>query len=352
MSRKPLLEVRDLCLSFAPTHDRVLHGISFSLEEGEILGICGESGSGKSVSALSLMNLLPETARKEGEIYFRGEALHGLSEKEWQGIRGDEIGMVFQNAQTALNPTKRIGKQVEECLIIQAREMSKEDRQKKVLELLSLLDLPRVETLVRAYPHELSGGMKQRVGLAMAIINEPEILIADEPTTALDPFLQDKLLALLLDLRKTRKMSLILISHDIRLVEKYCDRVLIFYAGKIVEEGPAELVFTEPGHWYTKCLLEAMPKQKKRGQELFEIPGRVPSAAERSEILARENPPCLFANRCPFARELCFEKSPAKVDLGQKHFAACHLARPPRETKKVDEPVETKERNRGGIQDE
>ncbi len=175
MSRKPLLEVRNLSLSFAPAHDQVLHGISFSLEEGEILGICGESGSGKSVSALSLMNLLPETACKEGEIYLRGEALHKLSEKQWQGIRGDEIGMVFQNAQTALNPTKRIGKQVEECLIIQAPKMNKEDRQKKVLELLESLDLPQVETLVRAYPHELSGGMKQRVGLAMAIINEPEI---------------------------------------------------------------------------------------------------------------------------------------------------------------------------------
>ncbi len=324
---QPILRVENLKLSLGQPPVTILHDISFDLGAGEILGICGESGSGKSLTALSLINLVPEGSCLEGEIYLQGQQLLDAPEEVWQGKRGKDIAMVFQDSQAALNPTMRVGRQIAESLRIHQGHLSRANRKSRVVKLLEDLGLKQADRVAQAYPHELSGGMRQRVALALALINSPEILIADEPTTALDPSSQDQLLKLLADIRKTYGTSIIFISHDIRLVQDFCDRVLIFYAGSLVEEGPVDQVLSQPGHIYTRCLLEAMPSLAKRGQTLLEIPGRVPSSQEISDLVAREEKGCLFADRCPRALALCRREDPTWQPLGpdQRHRAKCFL---------------------------
>lgn len=321
-----ILEVKNLTVSFEPEDYLVVHDMDFHLNKGEILGICGESGSGKSMTALSLLQLQPKEAKVEGEISFKGENLLGLSQRNWRKIRGQDIAIVFQNAQTALNPTMRVGKQIAEGLIIHHTGLTRQERRDKVYRLLANLGFNKPEEIARSYPHELSGGMRQRIGLSIALINSPDLLILDEATTALDPSLQKQFLDLVRQIKAEIGQSLIFISHDIRLVQDFCDRVLIFYAGEKVEEGPVSDVFKHPSHIYTKLLLEAMPRDTEPGESLVEIPLRVPSSEEITELLGRENPPCLFANRCPFALDKCWVEKPDWRDLGRGHLSACHLA--------------------------
>lgn len=319
--KQPLLSVQDLTVAFPSSDTPVLRGVHFTLEAGEILGICGESGSGKSLTALSLMNLLPPEAQVSGSLILQGRELSRLPEAEWRKLRGDKLALVFQDAQTALNPTMRIGRQVEESLVIHHPELPPPERQERVRHLLTDLGLPETDLLVRAYPHELSGGMRQRVGLALALINQPDLLLVDEPTTALDASLQKQLLRLLADYREQSGHGLIFISHDIRLVRHLCDRVLIYYAGQIVETGPVDQVLSRPGHYYTQGLLAAMPGQKDRQEPLWEIPGTPP---DQEKIESEEG--CLFAGRCPGKKPICLQQKPPFQCVGEGHRAACHFA--------------------------
>lgn len=321
-----LLKVEKLSVSFPKDQGRVVSDLDLTLEEGEILGICGESGSGKSLTALSLLGLQGDDALVTGNIYYRGKKISDLPEKEWRKLRGQELAMVFQDAQSALNPTMRVGKQVAEGLRIHQAQLSGEVVRERVEQLLEALGLKNVAQVARAFPHELSGGMRQRIGLAIGLINAPKLLILDEVTTALDPSLQKSLLELLRQIHDQTGQSTIFISHDIRLVREFCERVLIFYAGEKVEEGPARDVFANPAHVYTKLLMDALPGDAGANTSLVEIPGRVPSSQELSAILAEEAPPCLFANRCPLVIPQCWQEKPALKDLGHRHRAACHLA--------------------------
>lgn len=324
MSERPFLSVKNLRAGFAPNWESLLNGLNFTMNKGEILGICGESGCGKSLTALSILNLLPENADCCGEVLLQGEDLFRLSPAGWRDVRGNRISMIFQDAQQALNPLVRVGRQVEESLIIHRPEMDAGERWKRVLEMLVRVGLPDPEKTARAYPHELSGGMRQRVCCAIALINKPALLIADEPTTALDVAVQEKILNLLTSFRDEYGLSILFISHDLRVVSRFCDRALIYYAGEIVEEGPVEELFTNPRHVYTQLLLQAMPAKAKKDTELVEIPGRVPSSADIARHHAMENAPCIFSGRCPKVMDICRE-TPPRIECSPGHFALCHL---------------------------
>ncbi|MDO5016174.1 MAG: ABC transporter ATP-binding protein [Eubacteriales bacterium] len=321
-----LLRVEKLRISFPNDQGLVVSDLDLSVAEGEILGICGESGSGKSLTALSLLGLHDPDALVEGSIYYQGRELSGLPEAEWRKLRGQDLALVFQDAQTALNPTMRVGKQVAEGLYIHQPHLSKAEINERVQKLLTDLGLKNVPQVMRAFPHELSGGMRQRIGLAVGLINAPHLLILDEVTTALDPSLQKSLLQLLRKIHDQTGQATIFISHDIRLVREFCERVLIFYAGEKVEEGPARDVFANPAHVYTKLLLDALPGNAGSSGRLVEIPGRVPSSQELAQIMAEEECLCLFANRCPLVIPKCWSEKPPLKDLGNGHKAACHLA--------------------------
>lgn len=325
MSETPFLSVRNLQAGFAPGWQSLLKSVSFSMERGEILGICGESGCGKSLTALSILNLLPENADCCGEILLEGEDLFRLSEKEWRAVRGKRISMIFQDAQQALNPLARVGRQVEESLIIHHPEWNAGERRQRVLEMLDRVGLPDAEKTAGAFPHELSGGMRQRVCCAIALINRPALLIADEPTTALDVAVQEKILNLLRSFRDEYGLAILFISHDLRVVSRFCDRALIYYAGEIVEEGPVKRLFTEPQHVYTRLLLQAMPAKAKKEEALVEIPGRVPSSSDIARHHAMADAPCIFSGRCPEVKEICRSCPPPLVETAPGHFALCHL---------------------------
>lgn len=321
-----LLRVEKLRISFPKDQGLVVSDLDLSIAEGEILGICGESGSGKSLTALSLLGLHGPDALVEGSIYYQGRELSSLPEAEWRKLRGQDLALVFQDAQTALNPTMRVGKQVAEGLHIHQPQLSKAEIKDRVQKLLTDLGLKNVPQVMRAFPHELSGGMRQRIGLAVGLINAPHLLILDEVTTALDPSLQKSLLQLLRQIHDQTGQTTIFISHDIRLVKEFCERVLIFYAGEKVEAGPVRDVFANPAHVYTKLLLDALPGNAGPSGTLVEIPGRVPSSQELAQIMAEKEPPCLFANRCPLVIPKCWSEKPPLKDLGNGHKAACHLA--------------------------
>ncbi len=301
------LKVEDLTVSFS-IQGKKLHavrGISFELREQEALGIVGESGSGKSVAMQSLLRLIPSppSSIDGGRALFDGVDLLSLNPKELRSVRGRKIAMVFQDPMTALNPTMKIGDQIAESLLYH-KLCSKEDASARTLELLKLTNIPDPEIRFHQFSHELSGGMRQRAVIAIALAARPEILIADEPTTALDPTIQMQILELLKDLRKQCKMSLILISHDIGVIANLCDRVAVMYAGKIVEHGSVEQVLNHPRHPYTRMLLDSLPRlDAKRGEKLPAIEGSPPS-------LFNPPPGCPFAQRCPFAMNICADRSP------------------------------------------
>lgn len=314
MEKKLLLDVQNLSASFSIQGQKLhaVRGASFQLFEGEAIGIVGESGCGKSALVQSLLRLVPSTI-ETGSVLFNGIDLLRLSLEGLRAVRGRGIGVVFQDPMTALNPTMRIGAQIEETLLYH-RMANRHVAKTRAIELLRLTGVPDPELRYTQFPHQLSGGMRQRVLIAIALTASPRILIADEPTTALDPTIQAQIIHLLKHLRALFRMSQIIITHDIGVVASLCDRVLVMYAGKIIEEGAVSDVLTAPRHPYTKMLLHSRPTlQSKRGEKLFTIEGSPPSLF---------SPPsgCPFAARCPHAMPICGQKPPP---LSQN--AACWL---------------------------
>jgi peptide/nickel transport system ATP-binding protein len=319
LSAGPLLEVSDLSVRF-DTDAGTVHAVdrmSFTLAEREVLGIVGESGCGKSVTAMSLLRLLPPTASISGRARFDGNDLLGASSRRLRRIRGNEIGFVFQEPMTSLNPVFTVGSQVEETLRTH-RGMSRSAARKRAVELLDLVHIPAPERRVREYPHQLSGGMRQRVMIAMAVACEPKILIADEPTTALDVTIQAGILDLMRELRDRLGTAIILITHNLGVVADIADRVVVMYAGRKAEEAPVHELFARPQHPYTIGLLGAipLPGAASKQDRLREIPGRVPSLAELPDH-------CAFAPRCPRADDLTRSEVPPLREVGRGHLVAC-----------------------------
>ncbi len=303
MSEPPLLSVRDLDVRFGPA--RAVTGVSFDLEVGEALAIVGESGSGKSVTALSLARLVEEPPGRTGRgssVRYRGEELVGCPPARLREIRGAEIGFVFQEPMTSLNPVQRVGSQVVEAIRAHER-CPREEARRRTLSLFERVELPDPGQVFQAYPHELSGGMRQRALIAMAIAAGPAILVADEPTTALDVTVQAQILALIRALRRDTGMALLLISHDLAVVADVVDRVAVMYAGQIVEEGPVRDVFAAPRHPYTEGLLRAVPSIEHPHRGLAVIPGDVPSPDAWPDG-------CRFHPRCPYMWDRCSSETP------------------------------------------
>lgn len=306
MSKEPILRIKDLKVSFQSQKRFVpaVDGISFELKEGEILGIVGESGSGKSVTSLTAMGLIPTPPGKieSGEILFDHMDLTTLSEKEWRKIRGNQISMIFQEPMTSLNPLFTVGNQLMEAIRLHT-DLSKQAANVRGIELLKLVGIPRAEGILKEYPHQLSGGMRQRVMIAMAMACNPKILIADEPTTALDVTIQAQILALMKDLNQKTQTSIIFITHDLGVVAQICERVIVMYAGQIVEQGDVRTILKEPKHPYTKGLLKSVPDLRGKKDRLYSIPGTVPTPGTIHKG-------CRFAERCAEVFGKCHEESP------------------------------------------
>ncbi len=316
----PLLQVRDLRLEFKTPRGtlKALNGITFDVQPGEIFGVVGETGCGKTVTGLSVLGLLPSSATVTGgEILFEGRDLLTFSPQEMRRVRGRQIAMIFQDPTTALNPVFTIGKQLQ-YIVQQHFPVSAAEARQRLAEMFTAVGLPDVDRIMRAYPHELSGGMQQRVMIALALACQPKLLIADEPTTALDVTIQAQILALLKSLRDRFGISIILITHNLGVVAKTCDRLAVLYAGRVVESGPTKAVFTAPRHPYTRGLMQAIPRPEARGQRLKAIPGTVPSNPGAV-------PGCPFAPRCEHATERCFSERPALIAVGKRHMSACFL---------------------------
>jgi oligopeptide/dipeptide ABC transporter ATP-binding protein len=317
-----LLTVENLTVDF-PTADGVVHavrGVSYQLRQGEVLGIVGESGSGKSVSSMAVMGLLPRTAKINGSIKFRGEELLGLSERELMGVRGKKIAMIFQDPMTSLNPVYKVGFQLEEAVLAH-NDISKAEARKRALELLEVVGIPFPEKRIEQYPHEFSGGMRQRVVIAIAMANNPDIIIADEPTTALDVTVQAQVLEALRAAQRETGAAMVLITHDLGVVAGQADRVLVMYAGKPVEIGPVDDIYYKPRMPYTLGLLGSLPRlDSSRAERLTPIQGAPPS-------LLNLPPGCPFTPRCPMAQPVCSEREPDLVAVtGVGHAAACHFS--------------------------
>lgn len=324
-SDSPLLEVKKLNVFFR-LKQKELHAVkdlSFSLFQGETLGIVGESGCGKSATAKALLKLLPShSSRMTGEIWYEKENLMAYSEDSMQKIRGKEIGMIFQDPMTSLNPTLKVGSQIVEGYCYHHTALSGKAKVAYAIEMLEKVGIPNPSLRIEDYPHLLSGGMRQRVMIALALCSKPKLLIADEPTTALDVTIQ----AQILDLMKTvqEKKSMILITHDLSVVAGFCDRVLVMYGGKIVEDAPVERLFSHPNHPYTKRLLQAIPRLDMGQEEpLVPIEGSPPD-------LALKQKGCSFCPRCPSAMNICSELDPALFTIAPSHQSACFLNDPRR----------------------
>ncbi len=313
-----LLEVTDLAIEVGPGA-RAVDGISFALEPGRTLALCGESGSGKSLAALACVRLLPAAARvAAGEIRWRGRSVLGLSGSEMRAIRGREIGFVFQEPMTALHPGIRAGDQVAEAMLVHERSLGAREARTRAVALLGRVGLDDPERRARAYPHELSGGQRQRVLIAMALAAGPAALLADEPTTALDPSLRREVLGLIRALQRERGLAVLLVSHDLALVRDFADEIAVLYAGRIVERGPAARVLDAPEHPYTRALLACVPSVDERRPRLQAIPGMVPGPRERPGG-------CRFRTRCPIAEAACAAREPALEPRRGRgdHLAAC-----------------------------
>ncbi|WP_180850450.1 MULTISPECIES: ABC transporter ATP-binding protein [Bacillaceae] len=299
---------------------RVVDSIRFDVHKGEVLGIVGESGCGKSVTSLSIMGLLPKKSSKlTGEVLFQGKDLLQLSEKSLRKMRGNDIAMVFQEPMTSLNPLFKIGNQLEESLRVH-QDLTKKQAKERVIQILRLVGLPRPEELYDEYPHQLSGGMRQRVMIAMAMICDPKVLIADEPTTALDVTIQAQILKLMKDLNQKLETSIVFITHDLGVVAEMCDRVMVMYAGQVVEEGSVLAIFKNPKHPYTKGLMKSVPDIRNKNERLYSISGQVPRPGTVQKG-------CLFAGRCEYAMAECLEESPPLYRLQNSHQSRCFLAR-------------------------
>ncbi|MBX6372996.1 MAG: ABC transporter ATP-binding protein [Acetobacteraceae bacterium] len=323
-----LLEIENLQTHFRTPGGivRAVDGVSFQVEAGETLAVVGESGCGKSVTAMSVLRLIPEPPGKiAGSIRFQGRDLLKLSEREMRGIRGNEISMIFQEPMTSLNPVLTVGRQIGETLRLH-QGLDRKAAEARAVEMLQLVGIPEPARRVREYPHQLSGGMRQRVMIAIALACNPKLLIADEPTTALDVTIQAQILDLMRDLKRRVGAAIVLITHDLGVVAEVAERVVVMYAGRKVEEAPVGSLFRTPRHPYTQGLLGSVPKlgSSLTGTEtrLQEIPGLVPSLRQRIEG-------CVFASRCAYATDLCRKVAPALEQKAPGHAAACHYA--PRE---------------------
>jgi len=318
----PLLEVTDLEVDF-PTDDgivKAVSGVSFTLAKNEVLGIVGESGSGKTVTALSILGLLPSRAKVRGSVRFLGRELVGLSDSELRSVRGDQIAMVFQDALTALNPVHTVGRQISEAIAVH-HDRSDDELRTRVVELLELVGIPNPVQRADQYPHEYSGGMRQRAMIAMSIANDPAVLIADEPTTALDVTLQAQVLEVLERIQDRTNLSIMLITHDLGVVAGIADRVTVMYAGRHVERAPVDELFDAPRHPYTLGLLASLPRldQRTHGERLYRITGQPPSLVDLPAG-------CPFHPRCEFAAlpSPCATKVPAAIETGADHWSTCH----------------------------
>ena len=314
-----LLEIKDLHTSFRIRDDYfdAVDGVNMKLFSDEILAIVGESGCGKSTLATTIMGLHnPNYTRSTGEIWFEGKNLVGLSEKEFNEIRGEGIGMIFQDPLSSLNPLQRIGKQIEEGLIYHTK-MNAEERKARVLELIEQVGIPNPPRVARQYPHELSGGMRQRVIIAIALACKPKIIIADEPTTALDVTIQAQILDLLVEIQKEINAGIILITHDLGVVAQLADRVCVMYAGQIVEEAPVLELFTNAKHPYTRSLLNSIPQMDADDEDLYVIQGMVPSLKN----LPRQG--CRFKARIPWISDEEHEENPTMHEVEPGHFVRC-----------------------------
>ena len=321
MNNSTILQVENLKTVFSSRGQEVqaVRGVSFEVNKGEIVGLVGESGSGKSVTMKAILGILPENAKTSADVLrFQDKDLLSLNEEEYRKMRGKEMTMIFQDPMTALNPLKKIGAHLEE-VIMRHSSCSKAEAKTKAIEMLRRVGIPMPETRMNQYPHEFSGGMRQRVLIAMALACEPELLIADEPTTALDVTIQAQILDLLKELEEQYNTSIVLITHDMGVVANVCTKIAIMYGGLIMECGTTDEIFYEPKHPYTKALLRAIPSlDLKEGERLKSIEGLPPSLI---------NPPkgCPFAERCEFAQPKCFEQMPEYQDFSQTHRAVCFL---------------------------
>ena len=320
MSNK-LLDIKDERLSFfTPAGEvKALNGVSFSMNEGEVLGIVGESGSGKSVTAYSIMGLTAYPGKLVGgSIWFNGHQIDKMTEKEMRKIRGNEVSIIFQDPMTSLNPVYTIGNQIIEVIRLHTGK-SKKEAYERARELIELVGITEPEKRLKQYPHELSGGMRQRVMIAIALACEPKLLIADEPTTALDVTIQAQILELMQELRQKLGMSIIMITHDLGVVASMCEKIAVMYAGHIVEYGTADEIFYNPSHEYTKGLIRSIPKLNVEQTERL-----IPIEGQPVDLL---NPPagCPFAPRCRACMKVCLDRMPPKTELSETHYSHCWL---------------------------
>ncbi len=319
-----ILEVKNLATSFKTERGvmKAIDGINFSANRNEILGIVGESGCGKSVTCQSILRLYDEKhmAKIEGQVLLNGENILKFSEHQMEKIRGYSISMVFQDALSALNPVMRIGDQIMEVIRLHHKGISKEEAKAQTLNILKLVGIPAYQERFRQYPHEMSGGMRQRIMIAIALVCQPQILIADEPTTALDVTIQAQIMNLIVKLKEKMGMSVLLITHDLAVVAETCDRVIVMYLGQIVEEAPVQELFQNPAHPYTRGMMMSIPVMAEEKKErLYMIKGTVP-------LLNQIPKGCRFAPRCEFATEKCRQNMPELMELKDGHRVRCFMA--------------------------
>ena len=316
-----LLEIKNLVVQF-PSGDRyvnAVNGVNLTIRKGEILGIVGESGCGKSVSLFSTLRLLPPQAKVSGEIWFEGRDLLKLPLKEIRAIRGKSISMIFQEPMTSLNPVFKIGEQISEAIRLH-KGCDKKTAMAEALELLKLVEVPDAEKRLTCYPHQLSGGLRQRVMIAMALACKPQILLADEPTTALDVTIQAQILRLMVKLKEEYGMSIAIVTHDMGVIAETAQRINVFYFGRVVEEAETLELFDHPTHPYTEGLLGCIPSMNTNAERLNTIEGMIPNPLD---------PPkgCAFQSRCPYASDICRQEIPELQEVSKDHSVACHFAK-------------------------
>lgn len=317
-----LVEVKDLKVTYYQNgvETPVVRNVSFEIKKNETLGLVGESGSGKSVTSKAIMRLIAEPPGRiaNGEILFEGKNLLKMKEKQMQKVRGKDIAMIFQEPMTSLNPLYTCGSQIAEAILLH-NKCSKQEAWERAVEILKMVGVPSPEKRAQSYPHELSGGMRQRVMIAIALSCNPRLLIADEPTTALDPTIQAQILKLIHDMQKEKDMSVLLITHDMGIVAENCDRVAVMYAGQILEIADVKTIFGNPAHPYTIGLLKDIPKLDEKVERLYNIRGMVPRFNELPKG-------CTFGPRCDFCDKKCEEEAPQLVNMGDGHLVRCHYA--------------------------
>ncbi len=320
MDTKYILEVKDLHTTFTTDKGEVhaVNGINFNLEPGKTLGIVGESGSGKSVSAYSIMQILADNGKvSSGEVLYKGENIVNWDTKKMAGFRGKCCSIIFQDPMTSLNPVFTVGYQLEEAVLLHT-DRTKKEAKARAIEMLSLVGVNEPEKRVKQYPHELSGGMRQRVMIAMALACEPDILIADEPTTALDVTIQAQILELMQSLQKKLGMAIIMVTHDLGVIASMCDEIIVMYGGRVCERGTADDIFYRPAHEYTKGLLRSIPTAENNGERLVPIGGTPINLLNMPKG-------CAFCPRCDAAMKICLNQVPEEIRISDSHLAACFM---------------------------